>query len=422
VLAAVWVLPPAVSTFRHLCPVRPDGVTEAHAVPAFARRYNMACSQCHTDFPMLNSYGRQFMINGYVRERGKNDSVDNYVQFPDPSSEKLLKNMPVGGLITLTPFSKTNSTDREYQQTAMDAIALFFSGGNLMGDNFSLWSIMEAAHDDTPGTNADTGYYVRFPELQAGWHPSQYFNILAGNRSFYLSDPYQNLSNMGNVTNADRQLVAEGYNAQYALDSADQPNQTMMAYGTLEKEGVGSLYYAGGLSADQKNANGDGPKSVHTRLAYDTLGGLEVGAFGSFGQTGCAANCQATQKFKYSRMGVDALGEFAGFTTRAVYMSAYDRAEDTNARENNRAAYGEVAYSFKKDERPWFVPLFRVDWRQKGNGAQTYADVVGQLAYFYKENVKASIEYMGDTKQDAASGTPRAAKDHYWMGRVQLGF
>ncbi len=41
---------------------------EAHrsmAIPAFARKYNMACSACHTAWPELNSFGQTFKDNGY---------------------------------------------------------------------------------------------------------------------------------------------------------------------------------------------------------------------------------------------------------------------------------------------------------------------------------------------------------------------
>ena len=35
------------------------------AIPAFARKYNMACSACHTAWPELNAFGQTFKDNGY---------------------------------------------------------------------------------------------------------------------------------------------------------------------------------------------------------------------------------------------------------------------------------------------------------------------------------------------------------------------
>lgn len=38
---------------------------ESHALPAFARKYNVQCAICHTRPPRLNSYGERFLENGY---------------------------------------------------------------------------------------------------------------------------------------------------------------------------------------------------------------------------------------------------------------------------------------------------------------------------------------------------------------------
>jgi len=40
--------------------------TPARAVPSFARQTGMACSACHTVFPELTPFGREFKLNGYV--------------------------------------------------------------------------------------------------------------------------------------------------------------------------------------------------------------------------------------------------------------------------------------------------------------------------------------------------------------------
>jgi hypothetical protein len=38
---------------------------DAHAIPAFARRYRTTCASCHTAAPKLNSVGEAFRLNGY---------------------------------------------------------------------------------------------------------------------------------------------------------------------------------------------------------------------------------------------------------------------------------------------------------------------------------------------------------------------
>ena len=39
--------------------------TPAHALPAFARRFNLACGACHSAVPRLNAFGEAFHENGF---------------------------------------------------------------------------------------------------------------------------------------------------------------------------------------------------------------------------------------------------------------------------------------------------------------------------------------------------------------------
>jgi hypothetical protein len=50
-----------------LCGLAPT----SHAVPSFARQTGMACAACHTVFPELTPFGREFKLNGYVLDNIK---------------------------------------------------------------------------------------------------------------------------------------------------------------------------------------------------------------------------------------------------------------------------------------------------------------------------------------------------------------
>lgn len=41
------------------------------AVPSFARQTSMSCTACHSEFPILTEYGRQFKLNGYTLSTGE---------------------------------------------------------------------------------------------------------------------------------------------------------------------------------------------------------------------------------------------------------------------------------------------------------------------------------------------------------------
>jgi len=74
----------------------------ALAVPSFARQTGFACEACHTVFPELTPFGRQFKLNGYL--------VDNLPQIKDVTSENqealLLNWLPPLSLQFVTSYTK----------------------------------------------------------------------------------------------------------------------------------------------------------------------------------------------------------------------------------------------------------------------------------------------------------------------------
>jgi len=49
--------------------------TESQAIPAFARKYGVACSTCHEVWPKLNDFGQLFRDNGYRMKRDRDEPV-----------------------------------------------------------------------------------------------------------------------------------------------------------------------------------------------------------------------------------------------------------------------------------------------------------------------------------------------------------
>jgi hypothetical protein len=47
-----------------------SGTLSCHALPSFARQLNMQCIACHTEYPLLNEFGRQFKLTGYTLAAG----------------------------------------------------------------------------------------------------------------------------------------------------------------------------------------------------------------------------------------------------------------------------------------------------------------------------------------------------------------
>ena len=53
----------------------PSAASSVHRIPAFARKYNLRCSDCHQAWPMLNNFGQTFKDNGYQLMNGRDTPV-----------------------------------------------------------------------------------------------------------------------------------------------------------------------------------------------------------------------------------------------------------------------------------------------------------------------------------------------------------
>src|ERR1051325_4537552 len=65
------------------------------AVPSFARQTGMSCIACHTEFPILTDYGRQFKLDGYTLSTGETKLPPLAVML-QPSFTQTNKDQPGG--------------------------------------------------------------------------------------------------------------------------------------------------------------------------------------------------------------------------------------------------------------------------------------------------------------------------------------
>jgi hypothetical protein len=87
------------------------------AVPSYARQTGMACIVCHTEFPILTDFGRQFKLNGYTLSTGQT-------------------NLPPLAVMVQTSFTRTNKNQEggaaphfaENNNLALSQASIFYSG------------------------------------------------------------------------------------------------------------------------------------------------------------------------------------------------------------------------------------------------------------------------------------------------------
>src|ERR1035437_10856568 len=102
----------------------------AQALPSYARQTQMSCTACHTSFPELNSFGRQFKANGYTLTTTSTISDQSGDTLKLRTRLNLLNNLPLSVMVQ-SSFSRVakdvvgqqNNSGQFPQQ-----LSLFFAG------------------------------------------------------------------------------------------------------------------------------------------------------------------------------------------------------------------------------------------------------------------------------------------------------
>lgn len=419
-LGAAWLLPPAAHKWLHYCPVRPDGVSQADALPSFARKYKMSCSQCHSGFPVLNEYGRQFKMNGFVRER---DGSEGVLKSEDGQlvTEAL---MPWALIVRSRPFDNgrgsvanqgtqmggsANPNPNGFKSQPINDVDAFVAGGNA-ARNVSYLGEIDANH---------TNFTPAMGDIRLGYHPFSFLNVVAARRNFFADDPYQTIVSNESPTIANRatDLLMSGQNS-ITGNTMLTMQQAMIVNGQVDLRGNAFLYYAVGATKDSDSGTQwTSPTNGNARLAFDTGKGVMVGAFGAYGHerpnanSGIGGNLNVDngigEKQLFARGGIDMLVEYANFAARGAFVYSRDSDRTALNAESNRAAYAELAYYYKRGgvAYPFLVPLVRENWFTIADGTAQFNYVTAQVAHYFAPNVKAFVEYSVDTKRDFQGGT-----------------
>ncbi len=64
-------------------------IPEAHALPAFSRKYQVNCNVCHTRQPRLNPFGEQFLENGYQMPGTEDGGIVEKLKYGDVTLDQV---------------------------------------------------------------------------------------------------------------------------------------------------------------------------------------------------------------------------------------------------------------------------------------------------------------------------------------------
>jgi hypothetical protein len=114
----------------------------AEAIPAWSRKYEFTCTECHTAWPKLNSYGRDFKMAGF-RIPGEEKAIEDSNTVLDDFLV-LDKSFPLTARLVMRPYDKQK--DQASTIRAFHEIELLV-GGRIY-KNISGWFEAEAEDEE----------------------------------------------------------------------------------------------------------------------------------------------------------------------------------------------------------------------------------------------------------------------------------
>jgi len=360
----------------------------SEAIPAFARKTNMACSTCHTAWPALNAFGRQYKEHGYRL---------GHLEAPNKTISKDLKwdaNLPVSVMLVGRPYDKKKNGKTLIR--ALHEVELMVGGP--MGEKFSAFLEIEAEDEN----QVTTGIQLGIPMSTFSYNHSEAMNMQLSWGDNTGFDPYQSYTLHRRMTRSTNSVIGQSFGGADNGGSLGTSRQNISIYGRP----MPKLFYGVSLSGDAKTPEGDDGNTVTVRVAYDVMPALTIGALAVNGTcTAGSTNCVVDRK--YSRTGLDVQSEIVGFTINAVALSAKDDNTTATVSEKNNAFYVQVLYTVKDGARTTWAPLVRFDSYEKSGGSEKVKELTLGANYYLTENVRSMIEFWSKDSDNNANDSDR---------------
>ena len=344
------------------------------AIPAFARKYNMSCTTCHSPFPRMKPFGADFAGNGFQLE-GQEPSR----YFVDTGDDllNLLRDFPVA--VRLEGYMRYNYKSEGKTDFQTPYVVKLLSGGNV---------------------TKDISYYFYFffgerGEVAGLEDAFLYFNNLFGSEldiqfgQFQVSDP---------LFKRELRLTFEDYQIYGATPGLSSASLTYDR-GIIFSHG---LFAGNGIVLEVLNGNGIGPadanrafdndanKNFMGRISQEIGSAFRLGAFGYYGK-------EEQSGFRnFTRMiGPDLSVSYDQFEVNAQAAWRYDDNPffvSTTGRRETRGGFGEIIVTPEGDKsRVYGVLLYNIV--RSDVSSLDYQSVSGHIGYLLRRNVRLTAEY-----------------------------
>ncbi len=128
----------------------------AEAVPSFARQLNMSCSSCHTAYPQLTAFGRQFKALGYTTTAS--EQVEGKTGKRETLSIDKLPPLALALVGSYLTFNTKLATTQNGSFLFPDELSLFYAGRITPHVGAFLQLTYDAQEDHVSADNVDVRY------------------------------------------------------------------------------------------------------------------------------------------------------------------------------------------------------------------------------------------------------------------------
>ncbi len=314
----------------------------AHAIPAFARKYGLPCSACHEAWPKLNSFGQNFKDNGYQLMNDRDAPIYQNASYW-PVAMRITPHWHYESAGNTTVDTSTGTTERSVNTSGFDLTGIDILTAGTLAKNISF--LLVPSIDPGDGSVGFESANVRLDNM---FH-TPWLNLKFGKEELDLplsEKRMMTLSNVGGI-----------YQLYHFAPPGDAINDEVVSFGEnqLGVELMGHSLndhtrYAATIMSSTNGATGlvggrsyDGYLHVSQGFLVPHVGLQRVGAYGWVGQRSTyfltsggdplPGTGQGNRSF--SRIGAYGSLYFGKFDVTGVYQYALDNAYLANGLEAN---------------------------------------------------------------------------------------
>jgi hypothetical protein len=214
----------------------------SHAVPSYARQVKKPCTACHTIWPNLTQYGRQFKVKAYT-------DVSQEWEMITKDNMNLATTMPLSGRVVFYPLVRQDNATRD-GSTQIDSVALFLA--SRVFDYAGVFASAEWSPDSDTIGMPTAKMAFQYPLGEGNTVGVVFFKGLSS-----AADPFNALGGRDRMLSWGDESKPLVLTAGWTFDFASEGNIGTVAHGYF----LGNRLYAavgamrGGVSADALNNN-----------------------------------------------------------------------------------------------------------------------------------------------------------------------